>query len=245
MSDLAKLQENFCAHIFNRNRKNITKSLPYSNQETLARLNIYRNNVFGNFEGVLESIFPLVKKISGAKEFKKIVENYCVKNPSLSGNLNLFGDNFPKFLKPLLSDIARLELASHHCYYAAEVADFDIKNFQNLAPEKLFKLRFELHPSCFFIESRFAIFNIWQNFINDKKIKKTAPKKTEILLVERGRGNCAVQKLSPVEFIFLQNLHNKKTLYQTYQKMVKVSKDCDIGSILNKFISLRIITKFY
>ncbi len=242
MKNLAKLQQNFCWHIFDRNKKEIANILPYSNQEALARLNIYRNNVFGNFVGVLEMIFPATKKFLGQKEFIKIAENYCVKNPSISGNLNSFGDNFPKFLKVEVADLARLELALHHCYYVAEVKDFDIKKFQKLAPEKLFDLRFELDPSCFLIESKFMIYNIWQDFIAEKRIKKTIIKKPQTLLVERARGDCEVRELNKVEFIFLKNLKENKTLYQTYQKMMRAEKNCDIGSILNKFISLRIIT---
>ena len=241
---LNKLQNNFAKHIFNRKAIAITSSLPYSNQEALARLNIYRNNVFGNFYSVLSSIYAVVKKIVGEKKFKKFVEEYQNKYHSTNGNLDNYGDKFPLFLKKqepgFLSDLAQLELYYHQCYFAREVENFDIKKFQKLAPEKFFDLKFELHPSCFLMKSEFAIFSIWKKEAK-KNIKINKP---EFALIERVYDSCQIHKLSEVEFIFLDNLTKKKTLYFIYQKISKLAKEeFDIGQIMNRFIANKVISK--
>ncbi len=243
--NIAILQRQFSAHIFNRGDEKITDFLPYSNQESLARLNIYRNNVFGNFFSVLSMIFPAVKKNIGDKKFKKFVEDYQINHPSKNGNLDQYGDEFPIFLKKqklaFLSDLAQLELFYHNCYFAKNVKDFDIENFKKLAPEKLFNLKFNLHPSCFLMESKFAIFSALKN-----DSKKSSPlKNPEFILIERVLDKCQIHKLTWMEFEFLNNLFKGKNLYQIYQKITKTTKtEFDIGKMLNKFITSRIIAEY-
>jgi hypothetical protein len=241
---LKTIQNDFANHIFDRKKNKIINSLPYSNQEALARLNIYRNNVFGNFSSVLTSIFEVSKKIIGEKKFKNLIEEYQKKYPSKSGDLNEYGDNFPKLLKGLqpefLYDLSRLELALHQCYYADDVDDFAIDNFRKISPEKFYNLTFDLHPSCFLIESEFPIFTIF------KKKKKNLNKKTEFILVERASGTCEAKLLNHEEFIFLKNLLKKKTLFQNYKNIAKlIGKEFDIGAMLNKFINNRVICNFH
>ncbi len=242
---LNNLQKNFAKHIFDRKQIAIIGDLPYLNQESLARLNIYRNNVFGGFSSVLSSIFSSVKNIVGEKKFKKLIEDYQKKYPSKSGNLNYYGESFPRFLsktKPdFLSDLAKLELYFHNCYYASDVDDFDIENFKKLNPKNFFDLKFQLHPSCFLIKSKFPIFSIWKK--NGKKIPTII--KAEFALVERANGSCEIHQLTEAEFVFLDNLAKEKTLYQTYQEIIKLTKkDFDIGKLLNKFITIRVVANF-
>ncbi len=241
---LKKIQDSFSNHIFDRKKTTIINFLPYSNQEALARLNIYRNNIFGNFSSVLESIFEVSKKIIGPKKFKNLVENYQKKYPAKSGNLDDYGDNFPKLLKTLkpafLYDLSRLELLFHNSYYSNNAKDFDINKFQKINPEDFFKLTFDLHPSCFLLKSEFPIFTIFT------KKKKILSKKSEFVLIERACGACEVKNLDLIEFTFLENLSKKKNLFQTYKKIVNLTKkEIDIGAMLNKFINNKVICNFH
>jgi len=242
---LGKLQNNFANHIFDQKNILIIKDLPYSNQEALARLNIYRNNVFGNFDAVLSSIYEVVTKIIGEKKFTKLALEYHKKFPSINGNLDDYGDKLPIFLKkhqlPFLSDLARLELYYHQCYFAADVKVFDIKKFQKLAPEKFFDLTLTLHPSCFLIKSKFAIFSIWKK----KSAKNIQINRPEYTLIERSQDNCQIHRLSEIEFVFLDNLAKKKNLYFIYKKICKLTNgEFDIGVMLNRFIATGIIADF-
>jgi hypothetical protein len=188
--NLGKLQQNFSDHIFNRRKVSILSSFSYSSQEALARLNIYRNNVFGNFSSVLSSIFEVTKKKLGEKKFDELVEKYCVKFSSKSGNLDDYGSEFPQFLKKIkpafLSDLARLEWLYHQSYLSAEAGNFDVEKFKKIIPENFQNLCFELHPSCFLLRSKFAIFSLWKNGIEDNLKKKVVVNRPEFVLVGRG-----------------------------------------------------------
>lgn len=239
---LKKIQSDFAGHIFDRKNNKITKSLPYSNQESLARLNIYRNNIFGTFSAVLESTFPITKKIIGTKKFKNLVEIYQKKYPAHCGDLNKYPDNFPKILQKLqpsfLYDLSRLELASHQSYYADDMAEFAINSFHKIKPENFYELTFDLHPSCFLIKSQFPIFEIFT------KKQKILGKKTEFILVERASGSCKIEAITGDEFLFLEYILKKKSLFQIYKKITQSNKNFDIGAMLNKFINNRVICNF-
>jgi hypothetical protein len=240
---LKKIQNDFSNHIFNRKNNKIINSLPYSSQEALARLNIYRNNIFGNFLSVLSSTFEVSKKIIGEKKFRKLVEEYQKKYPSKSGNLNDYCDNFPKILKKVkpafIFDLSKLELALHKAYYSGDVKDFSINNFHKINPEKFCNLTFSLHPSCFLIKSEFPIFTIFN------KKKKLLKKQAEFVLIDRALGICQARALTILEFLFLENLKKKKTLFQAYKNIIKITKkEFDIGSMLSKFINWKVICDF-
>jgi hypothetical protein len=251
---LATLQREFSSHLLKENDLDILKSLPYSQQESLARLNIYRNNVMGNFESVLSSIFEVVKKIVGDKYFDQLVREYILLYPSTSGNLDYYGDSFPKFIKQktkehkllYLEDISELELLYHKSYFAKDAKKtFDIERFQKISPERYKDLSFEIHPSCYLFSSKFPIFSIWKNNIEDLQKKITISDNGEYVLIERADNSSSITKLSEEEFLFLSYIKAKNKLYETYQKIYrKTKKELDIGSLLNKFISSGIFINF-
>jgi hypothetical protein len=242
MKNLSKLQENFVVHLYHKPHKKILAELPYKPAEALGRLNIYRNNVFGNFESVLSSNFFVTKKILGEKKFDNLVEKFCQKDFSKSGNLDEYGQNFPLFLKnqkPLwIKDLAQLELLRHQSYFlAATEKKFDIENFKKLTAEKFSNLTFALSSECILFFSKFAVCSIWQ-----KKQKIKMPLKPEFALV----SNYNIVKLSEEEFLFLSLIKDGKKLFSVYQTIVKkTKKEIDIGKLLNRFISNGVITKFY
>ena len=90
------------------------------------------------------------------------------------------------------------------------------------------------------MESKFAIFSALKN-----DSKKSSPlKNPEFILIERVLDKCQIHKLTWMEFEFLNNLFKGKNLYQIYQKITKTTKtEFDIGKMLNKFITSRIIAE--
>lgn len=252
MSDILKIQRDFQKHLYQKSNQKIIAELPYSRLESLARLNIYRNNVFGNFNSVLSSIFEAVKKLVGEEYFEFLCDEYNQNHFSKNGNLDNYGEEFPQFLATiktkhklaLLPDLARLELLYHKSYYAADAENFDLETFKKISPENFENLTFELHPSCFLIASKFPIYSIWNNSVNGENKKVSLLKKAEFAMVERTSQKLQIHKIDEKEFFFLQNI-NKKTLFKTYKLISKKTKnDCNIGALLNKFITNGIIIKF-
>jgi len=239
--NILQLQKQFASHIFDKKDVAITKFTSYSSGEALARLNIYRNNVLGNFESVLSSIFIVTKKILGEKKFTKLVLEYSEKFPSKTGNLDDFGNFFPQFIGKVeglyLKDLAQLELLYHHSYFAAETKEkFNIEKFKKLPPEKFFDLTFKVDSSCVLFATKFPIFSIWQN----SKKSKSLPK-PEFMLVYSYK----ILKLSEEEFLFLSLIQKGKKLYDIYKSLnKKTKKEIDVGGILNKFISNGVIINY-
>ena len=253
-SELVKLQQDFALHIFDETNQKITDELPYSRQEALARLNIYRNNVLGNFEGVLDSTFEVVKKILGEEYFRELVKDYALKHPSQSGNLDFYGQNFPQFIKKklkihkinYLADLSQLEWLYHHSYFEKDAETvFDIEKFKKISPEKYKNLSFKLHPTCSLFSSKFPVFTIWKNKIENKSNKIKIADNAEMVLIERAGMSSVITKLSQEEFLFLSLIGEGGELYETYQKICrKTKKEIDVGSFLNKFISAGVFVDF-
>jgi len=241
MTDLAKIQQNFAKHIYKKSDKKILNETIHSDIEALERLNIYRNNVLGNFESILSSIFIVTKKIIGDKKFDELTQKFCQKFPSKSGDLNEFGTEFPQFIKSCepkyLKDLAQLELFYHQSYFAAKPKkEFDLDKFKKIKAEDFSKIIFTLNPSCILLASKFAIFSIWQK---EQKIKNFA--KPEFTAIHSNK----ILSLSAEEFLFLSLILQKKPLYKIYESLCKKSKkEIDIGALINRFIADGTIIKF-
>lgn len=241
MSDLLKLQRDFAHHIFAKSNHKILHNTLHSNAEALGRLNIYRNNVLGNFESILSAVFVVTKKILGATEFDFIAAKYCRKFPSTSGDLNEFGAKFPHFLKShqvkYLKDLAQLELLYHRSYFNSKKPQkFDLKNFSKISEENFSNLIFTLDSACVLFSSPFAIFSLWQK---EHKIKNFT--KAEFTLIRSNH----IYFLTAEEFLFLTLIKKQKPLYKIYQELCKkTGKEIDIGKLINRFINNFVITDF-
>lgn len=253
-NNLFSLQKNFTNHLIESKKTAIINILPYSKTESLARLNIYRNNVFGNFESVLSSTFEVVKKIVGEKYFQQLITEYIKNYPSKSGNLDLYGESFAKLIKKQLSqhrllyleDVAKIEFLYHKSYFAKNAKkSFDLEKFKKLKPQDYQNLTFKLHPSCYLISSNFPIYEIWQNNLNNSKKQIKVIEKEQFLLIDRSLNQSKISKISQAEYLFLKLINKKKKLYETYEEICRITnQEIDIGSFLNKFISSAILVDF-
>ncbi|MDX2083038.1 MAG: DNA-binding domain-containing protein [Rickettsiales bacterium] len=240
-SSLIKTQQQFAKHIFSKSDQEILQEILHPNLEALARLDIYRNNVLGNFIAVLSSIFLVTKKILGEKNFCELAKKYCQKFPSKSGDLNEFGKKFPQFIKsckPLyLKDLAQLELLHHHSYFFDERRKkFDLKKFKKITQKDFSDLTFNVDDRVTLFKTKLAIYSIWRQ---EKKIKNFT--KAEFMLIYNGR----IIELSKIEFLFLIKIRQGKKLYEIYKILCKENKKTfDIGTLLNRFIENGVIVDF-
>jgi hypothetical protein len=240
---LKELQRQFANHIYNPRQNKILDEISLSKINPEDRLQTYRNNVFGNFDSVLEITYPIVQKIVGQKEFYNLCALYHQKYSSKSGNLDEYGKYFADILKahkiPYLKAIAKLEWHYHCAYFSGDVKEFALEKFQKLEEKNLFKVKFKLHPSCVLLQSKYPIYSIYKS-----SGKKTKILEKEFILIERANFITNVSKLLEIEFWFLKNAKNKMTLYDNYQDLEKRFKNCDIGKLMNKFISNGVIAQY-
>lgn len=244
--ELLDLQRNFVSHLKNKNDKNILKQIKSSSDiEKLARLNIYRNNVFGGFESALSDIYEITKKKLGSEQFDKFACEYILKYPSKSGNLNDYGKYFPELIKKKLKkhkinylyELSNLEALLYSTHFLDdEKRKFDLIKFKKISPEKFQNLKFNLNLTVSLIKPKYPIYSIFKG--------KKVIKKQEYLMVERTSGIAEISELSKEEFLFLNLLKKGKNLYQIFEIIAKECQKFDIGTTLNKFISNAVIVDF-
>jgi len=139
-------------------------------QRTAERLALYRGNVVDAWEKALANSHPVVRALVGDEFFAALARAYGRANPSVSGDLNRFGDRFAKFIGvfehtqslPYLGDVAALEWAVHRAHYAADGNKLTRERVAALPPVELLSARFGLDPACACVVSRYPVARIWQ-----------------------------------------------------------------------------------
>lgn len=133
------------------------------------RFNVYRNNVAVSLTEALETAFPVIAKLLGAENFKKLAAVFLRQHPPSSPVLMFYGAEMPSFLAtfppvqslPYLPDVARLELAMRQSYHAADADPITPKDLQALPGERLMAARLRLAPAVHLIRSRHPVQQIW------------------------------------------------------------------------------------
>jgi hypothetical protein len=135
-----------------------------------ARLDIYRNNLRGNFLKVLALEFPAIRRLGGADWFAQCGLEFLRAHPSVSGDLHGLGAAFPGFLAQRLqggahayfADVALLEWAWQESLVAADAAtQLDVAALAGVCGARVAALRFTLHPALRLVRSRWPVFTIW------------------------------------------------------------------------------------
>jgi len=135
-----------------------------------ARLRIYQHHVTTTLTAVLESTFPVVRRLVDARFFAYAADSYIRQHPPSQPCLAEYGAPLPAFLAAFppcqthayLPDVARLEWAIHVARQADEAAPLDVTQVSTIPVETLPRLVFRFHPSVSFVASPWPIDRIWQ-----------------------------------------------------------------------------------
>jgi len=175
---LAKTQTLFARSLHPRVQKNILRNSAQSIRQhgTLSneqRLMIYRNNVTESLIAALKDIYPVIVQILGVSFFSRLAKGYVWSADTSNPDLNLFGRDFPAYLEHqarthssleeffYLPDLASIECAWHHAYYAEDDPAFD---FERLAghPDSDRAIRLKPSHNLSLLSSEYPVLKLWK-----------------------------------------------------------------------------------
>lgn len=136
------------------------------------RFDVHRNNAVIALVDALASAFPVTAALVGEDFFRAMARERLRIDPPRSPVLIDYGDGFADFIAgfepaasvPYLADMARLEQMRVRAYHAADAMPVATAIYQTLVdkPACLAATRLRLHPACHWLQSRHAVWSIWQ-----------------------------------------------------------------------------------
>lgn len=219
-----------------------------------ARIEVYRNNVLGNYHKALAATFPVVKKLVGTAFFNAAVDAFVRTYPSTCGDVNRYGGDLADFLADYgparsleyLPDVARLEWALDQSGIAADAPPFDLAALAALGQDAHAALRFVLHPSAQLVESHYPILHIWQ--INqpdrDDADEVDLAEGGDSLLVARGKCGVEIERLRAGEAAMLRALAADQPLAVAADLAMKADPAFDLPAALQKNVGNHVLVAF-
>jgi Putative DNA-binding domain len=213
------------------------------------RIGIYRSTIFRNYSKALSATFPVVNKLTGARFFRAAVGAFVRDHPSVSGDLNVYGDAFGDFLAgyapavewPYLADVARLEWAIDEAQRAPDAASAPeavLAAFAQTVPARLPQLSLRLDPSCRFVTSRYPILRIWNAHQADdaRDTRIALDQGGDALLVRRDPRGVSIERLTAAEQAWLAALASGGTLGASIDAARRADAAFDLGPVLHAHI---------
>lgn len=235
MKTLKEIQNKFIDGAYGEGKLAVLLSIKDGKAPKEELLDIYRNNLYATLTNALRLTYPKIHQLVGEKKFKKFCHEFIKQNRSYSGNLDEYGENFSDFFVKkadgFLSELARFEWFKHKSYLAKDMPIFNIEELQKLSQEKLFDVKFKLHPSCFLIDSSYNLLG--------KKKQNQPNKRLNYFVIYRHDFEVKTEKISKSEFSFLSGVKENLSLYQIYEK-----HEINIQAVLQKYLANSVLSDF-
>lgn len=251
---LERLQQAFAAALADRRAEEaLQPMLADPDGRALERLALYRGNLTAAWCNALAGAYPVTRVIVGGDFFEVMARAYGRAHPSRSGDLNAFGERLPDFIDgfepagclPYLSDVARVEWLAHRAHYAADATPLAPKALAGWQPQALLAARFELHPACAWLASKFPIAAIWRAHQPDAtEPLPDAGGAGEHALLARPRWQVVVVRSGAGEQAALQALRDGRTLQEALEAALDVEPACDLG-MLPRWLELGVLIRIH
>ena len=181
------------------------------------RFSVYRNNVAVGLTDALATSFPVIAKLIGDENFRRVAGLFLRQHPPRNPMMMTYGAGLPAFLdsfRPLqylgyLPDVARLEQALRIAYHAADARPIDPAILQNLPPDALAQTHFTLAPATQIIPSRWPIHAIWAFNMEDGPKPQPGP---QTVLITRPDYDPQMTSVAPGTAAFITALQTGETL---------------------------------
>lgn len=254
MPMLHEIQRQFSHDLFEHNISQPQRYIQSGSINVKTGIEIYRNNVFTNLREALRTLFPVINKLVGEEFFNFATEYFIRDYPSLTGDLNQYGEKFSDFLSEFdaaaglvyLPDVARLEWAVHVVYHAQVSARFDIQQLAFIPSSAYGELRFKLNPACVLLHSNYPVHTIWQvnqtNYVGDTHVDISNGGVS--LLISRCDSNIELQVLAEGEWAFLSAIAKHEPFFQACSQGLKLDSTFNLKAAMTRFVQQSVIVDF-
>jgi len=241
-----KLQNQFIEFIYeNKNADSLSQEVVSSSfKDAMA---IYRKHVWSCLINTLKIHYSSVLEIIGKDDFMEIAQDYVFHNPSKTPDLELYGFDFPEFLKKhkkipgYIQDIAKLDLAHVKCAIAIDFSTTPIIEFQKIKPQDYESITFISNPTNIICDLKYDVLGLFESLKIIEKIKKHP----NIIIVSRNQ-HYKVQsfKLNDSEKTFLELTKQNKKFFDIFEKIESKDKNFNLQKTLSKLIESNLIVGF-
>lgn len=215
---------------------------------------VYRNNYRGNLHDTLAGAYPVVRQLVGDDFFRLLAKRFIEQHPSRSGNLHRYGSELAQFLTHFentrhlayLPDMARLEWAYHHAYFAYDEPPFEFVRLAGVAPEAYGELCWRLHPGSSLLASAYPVSMIWQAHQDDASsdLDIDLDGGGENLLVHRAASGVEIIRIAAASHRWLLLLQQGHTMGSATGETLSAFPDFELATALRQRIAQGVLTGF-
>ena len=205
----------------------------------------YRATACANLHNSLRGVYPVVERLVGRGFFTFMAHAYIGQVRSTSGDLNLYGKEFPTFMSsfrpveplPYLADVASLEWALHESYVAADACSLSPLHLATVVEEDHGRLRCRLHPAVRLLRSTYPVLSIWE--MNQPSQLGVPSVDLRLggdhLLIRRTATGMAIDRVSAIDWRFLSLLAQGMCLGDTLSDVSDTVQDFDLATALRRY----------
>lgn len=217
------------------------------------RMKVYRNNVIRSLTDAAMAALPMTEKLVGREFLEQAMRAFVVANLPSQGNLNLYGMEFPNFIRtyepaanlPYLQDFTKLEWLWEASYYAPDDLPLDPAKLINIPEEDMPNLQFSFRESFALLQSEYPLDEI-VDFCRaeDQDNLQQLSDRGSKLIVYRPDLKVELRRLDDAEYLFLSTLQEGQTIHQTAEALAENYPDADLTPLLQKHLQLGTFTSF-
>jgi hypothetical protein len=213
MNGLRELQVEFQSYILQQTDKAALAMVTPHNMTVESRLQIYHNAYYLRLVKVLESDYPILKKIMGDESFYKSMRGYLDSYPSHHYSILTVGRHLSKYLKyvglchPSLADLAAFEWAMNVSLMALDAPVLSMNDLALVPQENWPEINFQLHPSAHVLQCNYNTLLRWQAMHDhDKQLSPQELASLEIHLFWRHQQTVFFTSISHEQYRLLEAL---------------------------------------
>jgi hypothetical protein len=210
----------------------------------LDRFGIYRNTIFAGLTKALTLTFPAVQRLVGIDFFDGAARLFIEKHPPRAACLDLYGGQFPEFLRNFpraaslfyLAQVSELEWAVNCAIHARDIEPLELPELAAINPEDQGGVSFVAHPSVRLLRADYPVDLIWKAVLAGDEgalASIDVDAGPVCLLVERRTTGVEVVRLDEPAWRFLAELCAGRAL----QSALDVATDIDAATALAEHLA--------